>query len=162
MESVSVNNDVADQAVEGLRNILQQRLVAVVLFGSRARGDAIPGSDWDLLVIARDLPEKPFDRLLALKFGLPLPCRGAVSILARTPEEFERTLPSLYLDIALDARILYDPAGYASQRIGWIRQLIGESGLARQRTPAGDVWQWTDGHRAAWPLEWAPMADGGR
>lgn len=36
--------------------------VAVILFGSRARGDARPTSDWDLLVILDDAaPEELFD-----------------------------------------------------------------------------------------------------
>jgi predicted nucleotidyltransferase len=37
--------------LETLRNGLGDDLVAVVLFGSRARGEAGPESDWDLLLI---------------------------------------------------------------------------------------------------------------
>lgn len=42
------------------RHGLGDNLVAVVLFGSRARGEAEAGSDWDRLVIAHDLPQGPF------------------------------------------------------------------------------------------------------
>ncbi|MBK8432567.1 MAG: nucleotidyltransferase domain-containing protein [Chloroflexi bacterium] len=50
-----------------LQEALGDDLVALVLFGSRARGDARPDSDWDLLLIAEGLPERPFARHLALK-----------------------------------------------------------------------------------------------
>jgi hypothetical protein len=79
--------------------------VAVVLFGSRARGDSSAESDWDLLVIADGLPEKPFQRHLFLTRALPPGCE-AVSLLARTPEEFDAHVSSLHFDIALDGKIL--------------------------------------------------------
>ena len=104
---------------------LQQRLVVllgdrverILLFGSRARGDHRPESDWDLLVIAQGLPERPFDRHLYVAGLLPLEWGAEISIMARSPQEFEAHLPSLYLDIALDGKILYDPRGYAAERL---------------------------------------------
>jgi predicted nucleotidyltransferase len=145
---------VTDQVVEALQMGLGERLRAVVLFGSRARGDARPESDWDFLVIAEGLPERAFDRHLLIKQRLPSMCRGAVSILARTPEEFERRLPSLYLDIALDGQIAYDPHGYARERLAAIRQIIEEAGLYRVRSPAGDLWRWKEEPARPWVLEW--------
>jgi predicted nucleotidyltransferase len=59
----------------------------IVLFGSRARGDADEASDVDLIVVYRT--ERRFlDRLAELYrlWDLPL----AVDILAYTPEEFDR------------------------------------------------------------------------
>lgn len=52
---------VSQKAVEALRAGLGERLVAVVLFGSQACGDHRLESDWDLLVIAKGLPEHPWD-----------------------------------------------------------------------------------------------------
>lgn len=110
---------------------LQQGLgdspVAVVLFGSRARGEADANSDWDLLVIAHDLPEKPFQRHLHLKQMLPADWRGQVAVLAKTPAEFESYLTSLFLDIALDGIILHDTQGYMTGRLAHLRRLIQES-----------------------------------
>jgi len=48
--------------VRALQQGLGKKLVAVVLFGSRARGDAKEESDWDMLVIAEDLPERQMER----------------------------------------------------------------------------------------------------
>ena len=90
------------EAVQALRQGLGEDLVAVVLYGSRARGEADLESDWDLLVIARNLPEKSLQRHFRLKALLPDAWRGRVAALAKTPDEFEACLPALYLDIALD------------------------------------------------------------
>ncbi len=92
-------------------------LVAVVLFGSRARGEAHEGSDWDVLVIARRLPKRTLERAFLLKRMLPAEHRGGVSLLAKTPEEFMAGLPDLYLDIALDGVILYDTGCYMAERL---------------------------------------------
>lgn len=142
------------QAVQALRAGLGDHLVAVVLFGSRARGDHRPDSDWDLLVIAEQLPEKALDRHLALKSMLPPTVRGTTTILAKTAAEFEAHLPALYLDIAIDGKILYDPRGYASERLASLRRLIDRAGLYRERTAEGDVWQWRNPPSKAWILEW--------
>ncbi len=141
-------------AVAALREALRERLVAVVLFGSRARRQATAESDWDLLVLAEGLPEKAFDRLLYLKRLLPTECRGAISALAKTPREFEAHLSSLYLDIALDGQVLYDPLGYAAERLGSLRALLDEVGLYRERTEAGDSWRWKNPPSGPWTLDW--------
>ena len=148
---------IGDQAVEALRVGLGSGLVAAVLFGSRARGDASPTSDWDLLVIARDLPARTFQRHLFLKRMLPPACRGAVSILAKTPDEFQARLPSLYLDIALDGHILYDVDGFAERSLIALRRLIRKSGLYRERTDAGVSWQWEKPPSGTWSLEWGQV-----
>jgi hypothetical protein len=107
-----------------------------------------------LLVLAEGLPERLFERHLLVKQMLPRSCRGAVSILARTRAEFESRLPSLYLDIGLDGQILYDPRGYASERLSTLRRIIEEAGLHRVRTPAGDIWRWDKQPDHPWVLEW--------
>jgi predicted nucleotidyltransferase len=146
---------VAQQGAAALLSALGESLVAVVLFGSRASGDARVDSDWDLLVIAHDLPQRPFERHKALKRALPELVRGDVAIVARTPHEFEMSLPSLYLDIALDGRILYDPSGYAAEKLDTLRSLIQRKGLARRRSADGDVWVWPTAREDRWQLDWA-------
>jgi predicted nucleotidyltransferase len=51
----STANDVAGEAARELRALYGERLQRVVLFGSRARGDADPESDLDLLVVLEDM-----------------------------------------------------------------------------------------------------------
>ncbi|MDR7523124.1 MAG: nucleotidyltransferase domain-containing protein [Armatimonadota bacterium] len=149
MESQAPEQNVAALAVQALCTALGDRLVAVALFGSRARDEARTQSDWDLLVVVRGLPESPLERLISLKQLLPPGCE-AVSFLARTPEEFEDHVPSLYLDIALDGKILYDPRGYLAERLSRLRRLIEDLGLYRESTEEGYEWRWRKQPAGPW------------
>lgn len=72
----------------------------VVLHGSFATGNWIPGSDVDLVVIAEGLPSSFRKRLAVLSDLRP---RGVpVEVLPYTPEEFGRMLDSMHVT-ALDA-----------------------------------------------------------
>ncbi len=133
---------------------LGNRLVAVVLFGSHARGEAEAGSDWDLFVIAHNLPQGTFQRHLYLKQMLPVEWRGEVAILAKTPEEFESYLTSLFLDVALDGIILYDSQSYMAERLARLRRLIQEQGLQRRQTGRDLVWDWQHFPGLGWSLDW--------
>lgn len=129
-------------------------MISVILFGSQAKGDAGPDSDWDFLVIAKGLPSSPLERHLSLKRVLPEACRGGVCLLAREPAEFEAHVPSLYLDVALDGKILYDPHGYAGEKVAFLRGLTERLGLYRDRTSAGDIWRWKKEPARFWQLAW--------
>ncbi len=142
------------RAVDSLQTALGANLVSIVLFGSRARGDSKKQSDWDLLVIANELPKRYLERHLFLR-TLLAPELASISFVAKTQREFESYLPSLYLDIALDGKILYDPDGYAFSRIKYLRNLIVKSGLVREHSTAGDTWRWSEQPMGEWELEWA-------
>ncbi|MEZ4712985.1 MAG: nucleotidyltransferase domain-containing protein [Caldilineaceae bacterium] len=140
--------------IASLQHHLGANLIAVVLFGSRARGDHHRDSDWDLLVIAERLSKKTFQRHLHLKQILPPLWRGRVAILAKTPAEFETGIPSLFLDVALDGIILYDTDDYVSGRLTQLRRLISTAGLYREQRGRDLVWQWQVfpgiGHQLTW------------
>ncbi|MBM3301480.1 MAG: nucleotidyltransferase domain-containing protein [Deltaproteobacteria bacterium] len=140
--------------VEALQGILKEKLIAVVLFGSRARSEAHSFSDWDLFVLAEGMPENPFDR--SFFFRERLGGRGLrASVLARTREEFERDLRSLYLDIAHDGIILFDPSGYMSAKLEEIRQITHEAGLYRTKRRGSWVWRWRkQPPLGEWNLQW--------
>jgi len=151
---IDYQHDLPALVVSALVGTLGDRLRSVVLFGSRARGDHYPESDWDLLVIADLLPTRPLERYREIKSALPPATRGATAVLATTPQEFEGHLPEIYLDIALDGQILWDRAGYAAGRLAELRRIMDRSGLYRERTPAGDIWKWRVPPRQPWSIEW--------
>lgn len=78
-----------------LEDLIEQRyrpdpnVVAVVLFGSFARGDAAPGSDADLLVVLREDRRPPRDRIPDyLPQGFPV----GVDVIPWTEAELEERL----------------------------------------------------------------------
>jgi predicted nucleotidyltransferase len=151
--------------LNALKAALGKHLIAVVLFGSRARGDADERSDWDLMLIASSLPRGVLKRHLALKRALPSQWHGRIALLAKTPEEFERRLPALFLDIAHDGIILYDPQGYADRKLHRIRQLRKEAGLERRERAGELIWDWikpptqTDLCQVSWAIPPTRPAD---
>jgi predicted nucleotidyltransferase len=142
------------EVITALRKGLGDDLVAVVLFGSRARGEADEASDWDLLVIARRLPERTLERHIHMKRTLPVAWRGRTAILAKTVDEFESYLPSLYLDIALDGVILNDPDGYMAERLNRLKRLLREQRLRRVQVQGDLIWRWEHFPGFDWSLEW--------
>ncbi len=143
-----------DGVASKLREGLGEALVAVVLFGSRARGEAHEGSDWDVLIIARRLPGRTLERTIRLKRMLPPDHRGEVSLLAKTPEEFMSNLPDLYLDIALDGVILYDTDDFMAGRLRLLKELIRRKGLRREKEGRDLIWHWREPPGTDWSLEW--------
>jgi len=66
----------------------QFRPERVILFGSRARGDHLKHSDYDIVVVSRAFEGCPFLERLSMLFGL-WDYEFGLDILAYTPEEFE-------------------------------------------------------------------------
>lgn len=137
-----------------LQGALGDSLVSLVLFGSRARGDHRPDSDWDILVVAHDLPNKVFTRHLAMKRALPDAWRGKATLLAKTPAEFEANIPPLYLDIALDGIILYDQNDYMHDRLSALKRLIREKGVHREQRDHDFIWHTDTPSSTDWQLTW--------
>jgi predicted nucleotidyltransferase len=142
------------EVVEALREHLGASLRGVVLFGSRARGDARPESDWDLLVVADGLPASLLGRSRMLRDTLPARWCGRAAIIAKTPQEFETEFPAYYLDVGSDGQILYDKDSYLEARLTRIRQRIREAGLQRRRLADGFVWTWQTAPRGPWRIDW--------
>jgi len=102
---------------ERLKDLVLQRhgdrVRRIILFGSRARGDARPDSDYDLLVVLRDLDPR---RRQAMLVGLHEAFRGVgvtVEPHVMGDEEFEETrdvIGGLAYPAAKEGVVLYEGA----------------------------------------------------
>jgi len=98
-------------------------IVSIAIFGSTARREGHPDSDVDLLIVAENITKNRIQRILdivkiqkELDLGLPL------DILLVSKDECQlnfRNHNPLYLDIAVDAEIVYDD--------GFLENLIKET-----------------------------------
>jgi predicted nucleotidyltransferase len=67
---------------------LGDRLDRVVLFGSRARGEAEPDSDFDFLVTVRRLEKEDRNRVREIASDLSLECDTVITVLLLPTEDF--------------------------------------------------------------------------
>jgi predicted nucleotidyltransferase len=122
---------ILDQITQDARTAMGENLVAVILYGSHARGEAVKGSDINLLLIVR---ESHADKLTPLMKVVP----GWISTGATAPVIFERDQLSRAADtfalelaeIAATHRLLWgeDPfAGYTPDWTAVRRELEHES-----------------------------------
>ena len=85
----------------GLEKLYGDRLVKVILFGSRARGEADPDSDIDVLVVLRGAvsPWEEIERTGDLSTDLCLELGEVVACVFMSEEEFLRDRTPLLLNI---------------------------------------------------------------
>ncbi len=138
---------------EALRERLGGCLLAVVLYGSVARGTASKTSDIDLLIIQREAPASYCERLgpiLAVKEAL----RGCEAFHALVGQGFSPSISVIvlseaeaaenryiFLDMVEEAVILLDPDGFFARRMQELRERLRELGARRIPLPDG-TWYW--------------------
>lgn len=105
-------------ANDSLMNEIVRRIVVtarpekIILFGSRARGDARLDSDIDLLVVADD--PQPRSRRASALYGVLSDILVPMDILMYRPEEIEewRNVPQAFVTTAVrEGRVLYENHG---------------------------------------------------
>ena len=145
--------DYLGEILNQLKERLGQTLVAVVLYGSVARGEAGEGSDIDLLVVSGSfggslgsrfelfneaendlLSSESRRKLRQLKMGT------LISPVPLTPEEVKRN-PPILLDIISDGIILHDKDGFMKDHLEELEKKLRSLGARRVRLPSGS-WYW--------------------
>ena len=133
--------EIAGEYAAFLRSAFGDRLVSVVLYGSVARGDARPGSDINVLVVAGAIAPGPFKRrdlldaadqalapLIAAADMDGIPTR--LARIVKTPED-AREIEPLYLDLTQDAVLLYDRDGFFARVLDGVRASLDRLGATR-------------------------------
>ncbi len=144
--------------IEAYKSHLGDDLISIVIFGSRARGDYTENSDFDILIIASHLPERHLARMGYIREPL-LSFDEKVQVLAKTHIEFDSNFPPLYLDIALDGKILVDKDGFMEKRLRKIKNIIKDSSLYRIKAGDEFLWQWNSPKKPGWELDWGGLVE---
>lgn len=158
IEIKNMNNDFTSRLVEAYKAHLGDKLISIVLFGSQARGDYRESSDFDILIIAKSLPERHLARMGYIRTTL-LNFKEKVSIIAKTPEEFDSCFPPLYLDMAMDGKILIDKDKFMEKRLKKIKKIIENSTLHRVKQGDEFFWRWKSPKKPGWELDWGGIAE---
>lgn len=146
------------QIVDCFKLHLGENLVSLALFGSRARGSYREGSDYDLFLIAEKLPENWWERIKFIRQAYIGKFPERISVIARTREEFLKHFPPLYLDLALDAQILYDK-NFLFPKLEQIKDLIEKVGLRRKSYKGSYYWEWERQPSIGWELSWEGLSE---
>ena len=104
--------ELSARACESLVKELGERIVAVALFGSRARGEASERSDFDFLVVVRGLNDK--DGRFKVYHCLHGVLKRDVTVIDLDEDKLFREglrLDSFLLNVIWDSVILYDLTG---------------------------------------------------
>lgn len=82
------NIQLAEKLRQKLSHFLDEH-VSVVLFGSQARGDAVEGSDIDVLVVLPDLENSTLDTVLEIAWEVGFEAGKVISVVPATHDEME-------------------------------------------------------------------------
>ena len=124
--------------VEEARRVFGDRLAGVLLFGSYARGDSRDTSDIDLLIVLDS--GIPLRRELYRRWDQDADVEEKVSPhLVHVPAEPDQA-GSLWLETALDSRILYDRSGAVADLLAQLRKLVETGGVERRMVHGHPYW----------------------
>lgn len=142
--------------VQALLDRFGERVRMIVLFGSRSRGEAHPGSDHDIFVVIEGLPQDPLARqrevmapLLPQLLRLP----ERLSVIAKTPEELHGDLAPLMVDVCVDGIGLFGQSYFEELRTGVI-QALRAAGLQRRRLAGTWMWMFPSLPQKEWAVTW--------
>jgi predicted nucleotidyltransferase len=138
--------------IESLLKVFGSRLKAVVLFGSRARKQEKEGSDHDIFLIIKNLSDKPLERQKQIRTAIwDVPLR--INTISKTPEEIEKNLTPLILEVCVDGICLYGKDYFEPYRKKALNALK-HSKLARRRMGREWYWHFDRIPKKEWELTW--------
>jgi len=143
-------HDIVAALPKAARDAYGERLKALVLFGSVARGTQRPDSDIDLLLVANPLPDRRMARIIefeALEEAMRPHSEAAsakgvhaeFSPLIRTPAELEAG-SFAFLDIPVEGRFLFDPEGIARDYFSRLARRLHAQGAERRFIDGSPYW----------------------
>ena len=129
-------NNITESIIQRAGREYEKQFIGLLLFGSQARGDQHDTSDTDLLLVVSD--NLRIERSLYRDWDHVLPEGISLHIghLPKSPAD----AGSLWLECALDARILFDPTGAIKNTISVVRDFITSGAMVRRVTHGQGYW----------------------
>jgi len=130
------------------KNVCEDNLVSLVLYGSIARGDFRKDSDIDLLLIFEKLPKEKFlrqrffieiEKEISFEEFYEKGYYPTFSPILKTIKE-AKFLSPLYLDMVDDAILLFDKNSFFLNILETLRARLLELGAIKKKI--GDKWYW--------------------
>ena len=140
--------------VDGLKIRFRDDLIALAVFGSVARGKGGEESDLDVFCIIDNLPTDVYERKKLLSRVIARQVQRKFSVIAKTPSEFLNHFSSLYLDLGLDAKVIYDRDDFLKSKLGRVREILKEAGLKREQEGGNFLWTWEKSPKTGWEIDW--------
>jgi predicted nucleotidyltransferase len=131
-----IEHDASSWIISQARRDFGEAFKGLLLFGSRARGDAHDTSDSDLLLVVDN--EVRIERSLYRAWDQRLPDQISLHI-SHLPQLAEDA-GSLWLECALDARILSDPSGEIAALLSKIKEYITSGKVVRKVVHGQGFW----------------------
>jgi predicted nucleotidyltransferase len=127
-------------------------LRTVVLFGSRARGETEAQRDHDIFLVIERLSPSPLARQKEIRGAIwDIPIR--INTISKTPEEVDRNLTPLLLEICVDGVCLFGEDYFEPYREKAM-QVLKQSGLKRKRAGKEWYWRFEKVPKKEWELSW--------
>lgn len=148
---IQIVEEITHRLVEVLQSQLGERLVAVILYGSYARGQSGPDSDVDVLIVAEGLPSSSLERqsfLIPLLLKIENPYRESlkqtgwfpyISTVLKTPEEAD-CVSRIYFDMVEEAKILFDREDFFRGVLQKVQARLKD--LGARKVQVGKMWYW--------------------
>jgi predicted nucleotidyltransferase len=144
--------DIYKALIQKLSEAFGERLRTVVLFGSRARGKTEAQRDHDIFLVIEKLPAGPLMRQKEIRRAIwDIPVR--INTISKTPEEVDRNLTPLLLEICVDGVCLYGEDYFEPYRKKAM-QVLKQSGLKRKRIGKEWYWLFEKVPKKEWELNW--------
>jgi predicted nucleotidyltransferase len=131
--------DLIREATQNLIERLGEKIVAVALFGSIARNEAIEVSDIDIFVVVTQMPTG-LERRFLIYDTLHKTLKRDITIIDMDEKEIFREdleITPMLLNIAWDSKVIYDPSGKLCKLFDRIKEVIKKLKLERYQTSDG-------------------------
>jgi predicted nucleotidyltransferase len=139
--------------VNNLKKRLGKSLISVVLFGSRARGTNSETSDYDLFIVAKNLPKNRLKRVKKIRDVL-FSSEIRINTIVKTPTEVELNLTPLMLEIFTDGICLSGNSYFNVHRKS-VKRVIEQAGLKRFFMENEYYWRFDKIPKSEWELNWS-------